>query len=539
MTDTTPGTFDTIDPATLLQWLGDGGEIALVDIREEGLFGEGHLLLAVNIPYSRLELDFPTLVPRPQTRIVLVAEPAIGPLAARRLATLGYGAIHLLAGGVEAWKAAGEPLFAGVNVPSKAFAECIEHALHTPDIEAAELARLRHEQADIVVLDTRTSEEFARFHVPGALSAPGSEIVQRFDELVPSAATTVVVSCAGRTRGIIGAQALIHAGVPNRVRVLSGGTQGWRLAGLELERDSPAAPRAALAEAARRTAQQRATTLATRFAVPEIDRAELARLRGQADRTTYLFDVRSPEEYAAGHAEGFVSAQGGQLVQSLDKWAGTRGARIVLTDDDGVRARVTAHWLRQLGWDASVLPGFIEGKAPASPSAAFVPPSAAPLLSSAELREWLGVGAVLLSADPSGDYRAGHPARAHWINRSRLEPLPAKVTAAPRLVVTAADPALASLAALDLAELRRVPVAVYAGGAAAWRAAGLALSASADEPRDEDRVDFLFWLHDRHSGNLAASRAYLDWELGLPGSVGGAEKTGFGIAVPPHHAAAE
>ncbi len=72
-------------------------------------------------------------------------------------------------------------------------------------------------------------------------------------------------------------------------------------------------------------------------------------------RTLYRFDVRSPEEYAAGHSAGFISAPGGQLVQANDEWIGVRGARLVLFDDDGVRARMTASWLVQMGWDALVL----------------------------------------------------------------------------------------------------------------------------------------------------------------------------------------
>ncbi len=273
-----------IDVPTLQAWLADGGEIAFVDIREEGIHGEGHPLLAVNIPYSRLELAFPLLVPRPATRIVLLAEDgaageAIGPRAARRLAELGYSAVHVLKGGAEAWTAAGEPLFPSTNVPSKAFAECVEHAFHTPDIEAAELDQLRRTNSDVIVLDTRTSEEFGRFHVPGAISAPGAELVHRFAELVPSPETFVVVSCAGRTRGIIGAQALINAGVPNRVAALSGGTQGWRLAGLDLERDTRATPQTPLAPAAREAARQLAAGVAARFGVPVIDLAAFARLR--------------------------------------------------------------------------------------------------------------------------------------------------------------------------------------------------------------------------------------------------------------------
>ncbi|MBS7699065.1 rhodanese-like domain-containing protein [Chelatococcus sp. YT9] len=524
----TPQGTPLIDVTTLRAWLAGEGEIAFVDVREEGLHGEGHPLLAVNVPYSRLEIDFPRLVPRPATRIVLLAEEGIGPSAARRLADLGYGDVHLVLGGLAAWEAAGEPLFTSVNVPSKAFAECVEHAYHTPDITAEELDRLIKSKADVVVLDSRTSEEFARFHVPGAISAPGPEIVHRFAELVPSPDTYVVVSCAGRTRGIIGAQALINAGVPNRVAALSGGTQGWRLAGLDLEREAPPPPRQTLGLRAREEARKRADALGVRFGVPVITPLRLAEWRDDPARTTYVFDVRQPEEYTAGHAMGSVSAQGGQLVQALDKWVGTRGARIVLTDDDGVRAIVTAHWLRQLGWDVSVLPGLISGTVPAAGHGEVVSFPRPPRLMPDEAKAWLDAGAALISADASEDYRRGHPGGAIWTNRSRLPQLPPEVCNAVRIVVAAADVGLAELVARDLRD-DGLDAAVLAGGAPAWREAGLEVVATPGEPPDDERIDTLFWLHDRHGGNLAASRAYLDWELGLPAAVAKSGTTGFRI----------
>ena len=50
--------------------LHDGGEIALLDSREEGVFGRRHLLLASCVPLSRLELLADDLVPRRTARIV-------------------------------------------------------------------------------------------------------------------------------------------------------------------------------------------------------------------------------------------------------------------------------------------------------------------------------------------------------------------------------------------------------------------------------------------------------------------------------------
>ncbi|HEX5321892.1 MAG TPA: rhodanese-like domain-containing protein, partial [Stellaceae bacterium] len=232
----------TIDVATLRQWLSDGGEIALVDVREEGEHCGGHPLLAVHLAYSRLELDIERLVPRKSVRLVLVdGGDGVAARAGARLEGLGYGAVHALAGGVAAWEAAGYPLFPSSNVPSKAFAEVVEIGSHTPHVTAAELAELQRGGAKLKILDSRTVEEFNRFHVPGAVTCPGAELVYRFADLVPDPDTLVVVSCAGRTRSIIGAQSLINAGVPNRVVSLQGGTQGWRLGGLELERNTAAA----------------------------------------------------------------------------------------------------------------------------------------------------------------------------------------------------------------------------------------------------------------------------------------------------------
>ena len=149
------------------------------------------------------------------------------------------------------------------------------------------------------MLDSRTVEEFNRFHVPGAVSCPGAELVHRFTDLVPDPETLVVVSCAGRTRSIIGAQSLINAGVPNRVVSLQGGTQAWRLQGLELERDTRAALAPVSKEAAER-ARRLADDVVKRFGIRRIDRATLDSWLGASARTTYLLDIRTPDDMPPG-----------------------------------------------------------------------------------------------------------------------------------------------------------------------------------------------------------------------------------------------
>ena len=63
-----------VDPRRLKEWLADGFEIAVLDVRDLGAFTRGHLWLAVNTPYARLELRVRRYVPRPATRMVLCDE---------------------------------------------------------------------------------------------------------------------------------------------------------------------------------------------------------------------------------------------------------------------------------------------------------------------------------------------------------------------------------------------------------------------------------------------------------------------------------
>src|SRR2546425_11828410 len=141
-----------LSPHDVKAMLADGQELALVDLREELIFSERHLLWARSVPLSRLELRFARLVPRKTTRIVLCDDAdGLVERAAKILASAGYTDLSYLAGGVAAWAAAGFELFSGVNVPSKAFGEFVEHAHATPSIGADELDRRIHAGADMAV----------------------------------------------------------------------------------------------------------------------------------------------------------------------------------------------------------------------------------------------------------------------------------------------------------------------------------------------------------------------------------------------------
>ena len=142
----------------------------------------------------------------------------------------------MLDGGTKAWEAAGYELFSGVNVPSKAFGEWVEHHYGTESVDPPELKSWIDRGQNIVVLDSRTHEEFVRMSIPTGISVPGGELVYRIGDIAPDPKTLVVVNCAGRTRSIMGAESLRRAGIPNKVVALRNGTMGWELAGFRCDR---------------------------------------------------------------------------------------------------------------------------------------------------------------------------------------------------------------------------------------------------------------------------------------------------------------
>ncbi|HLH75366.1 MAG TPA: rhodanese-like domain-containing protein [Candidatus Binataceae bacterium] len=509
-----------LNPAAVKRMIGDGEEVALLDVREEGLFATGHLLFACSLPLSHLELRAATLVPRRETRTIVIDEDGgpLAQLAARRLSDFGWKNIAVLQGGVEGWRRAGFEIFSGINVPSKAFGELVEDQCGTPRITPAELKRRLEQGEDIIILDSRPQEEFRVMSIPGALDCPGAELVYRAFDLARGRTATVVVNCAGRTRSIIGAQSLINAGMENPVFALENGTMGWRLAGLELAhgRDDVAPPPSADGLS---RAQAAASSLAQRLGLREIGWNDLAQMQSQSQRALYLLDVRTPAEYQSGHPAGWRCAPGGQLVQATDQYVGTLKSRLVLGDSDGVRARMTASWLIQMGWrDVFVLRDNLSTRAWESGAER---PEILPLLTeiasleAGELHQMLASGAAtVIDFATSLEYRAGHIEGAWWAIRARLEQALPRLPQAGALVATSPDGVLARFAAADLAKLTARPVFALRAGTAGWRAAGFSLITQPEQLADEP-VDVWYRPYQNRQGPEDAMRAYLAWELGL------------------------
>ena len=536
-THTSPtANFPTSTFAEVRQALLDRREIALLDVREEAPFAESHPLFAANLPLSRIELEAWRRLPRRDVRVVVYDNgEGLAQRAAARLVQLGYTRVSLLEGGLAGWAAAGGELFIDVNVPSKAFGELVEAERHTPSLAAEEVQRLLDEKADVVVLDARRFDEYNTMAIPGGISVPGGELALRVRSLAPDPATRVIVNCAGRTRSIIGTQSLVNAGIPNPVAALRNGTIGWTLAGQKLahgqsrrfDDTAPLDPAAATG----------ARAVAERARVGRASIADLARWRAEPDRTTYCFDVRTPEEFEVAHLPGFSSAPGGQLVQETDVHAPVRGARIVLADageqHDGVRANMAASWLAQMGWQVFVLDGAgPEDFSETGAVAAALPPVPEPRWATpAQLSAWLAqppvADTVVINVTPSASHVRQHIPGAWSAVRAQLPHLLATWSKARRIVLTCGSGLLATYAAADLAELG-VPAEVWVlqGGNAAWVAAGLPTE-SGEQRLASGRIDRYQRPYEGTGNAASAMQAYLDWEYGLVAQLGRDGTHGF------------
>jgi rhodanese-related sulfurtransferase len=503
-------TQTTLTPAELVSRLDSSTEFALVDVRREGDFATGHLFSAVNIPRSLIELKAPSLIPERGVPVVLCdAGDGSAEEAARVLADMGYGDVAVLRRGLYGWEEVGGRLFSGVNVPSKAFGEFVEHEADTPHVGPEELQRLRENGTDLAIFDSRPASEFAVMSIPGAVNCPGGELVYRFFENVPSPDTFVVVNCAGRTRSIMGAQSLRDAGVPNRVVALRDGTMGWHLAGFALDRGKSARVRVP-GEAALQTAREAAAKVAQRAGVRRIGWDDWQVMAGDG-KTSYLLDVRDPEEFSQVHAAGARSAPGGQLIQTLDGFVAVRGARLVLCDDDDVRAPMSAAWLRQMGWtDVFVVAGGLKG-APRIDSAA--PVSVSPYAINPKDADALRAAgrAAVLDLGTSKEYRQAHIAGASFCERADLPRLIAATPPERLVLLSSSDGRLAEIAAarLGLDRLRAIR-----GGTAAWRAAGLPTESGGGNLPARP-TDVFYRPYDLAEDADAAMREYLAWEVGL------------------------
>ena len=474
-----------ITPHELHRRLADDAPIALIDVRDAPDYNASHIVGASLIPRRMLEFELSEAVPHRDTPIVLCDEDEQRVhFAAATLERMGYTDVSTLTGGTNRWAFLDLPTEWGVNVPSKDFGERVEVVHHVPEIDADDL-HARIERGDnLVILDTRTPEEYRRSCIPGGRSMPGGELAFRITDVLEDAPpdATVVVNCAGRTRSIIGTRVLQRMSLDREVVGLKNGTAGWMLAGHELEFG---ADRAALPNVSREgqaAAEQYARRCAEEDGVQLIGVDELDELRERSQsESVYFIDVRTEAEHEVGHIPGFRWFPGGQAVQRSDDVAVVHHAPIVFACDGVARAALAASWYRQMGHrHIHALDGGIGAWTDAGRPLEVGPSNDEPSLV-AEARESVRLVDPLDAFDPpyarvvhvgtSQEFADGHPPGAEWEPRGDLEAggnFMAAYEDSP-LIVVCEDGRQSLLAAQTVESLGHGDVSVMRGGMVAYR----------------------------------------------------------------------
>ena len=528
----------TITSDHLLDLFAGDTPFALIDVREPGEYNASHIPGSSLIPRRMLEFDLDAAVPHPGTLIVLCDDDSRrAARAAETVEHMGYSQVVWLEGGVNRWMSLDHPTEWGVNVPSKDFGEKMEVVHKVPEIDAIELHSRMERGEKMVILDTRTPEEYRRFCIPGGRSLPGGELALRITDVTADLDpdTTVVVNCAGRTRSIIGTRILQRMGIDREIVGLKNGTSGWVLAGYELESGADRDELPEVTEPGRAAAEAYAERCAIEDGVKLIDVAGLDDLIQRSNReSVYFIDVRTADEYDRGRIRGFRWFPGGQCVQRSDDVAVVKNAPVVFCCDGKARATLTASWYRQLGygevyaldggtgaWEAAGRPlesglsvgasfdGSISGLG--DPLLLSDARSAVASVSARELHA--EESTVVLFVDTSRDFSNGHVPGSRWVPRGWLEwqaedYLPSSDT---RVVVTCGDGRQSLLAAATLADMGYSDVAALAGGMTAWRASGLPIEQGLTGVM-RTPADIVFSGPDR---TYADMQHYLRWETEL------------------------
>ncbi|MGJ7510104.1 rhodanese-like domain-containing protein [Variovorax sp. GT1P44] len=467
----------TIAPQALLALLVGREELALLDVREARAYVGEHLSLARLAPLSSLEREVRALVPRHGAPVVLVdAGDAHGPAAraAALLGRLGYIDVRILAGGIHAWREAGLALVDGYGTLVKAFGDEVRQRHATPTLNGEALRARRATGEPATLIDARPADEYAYLALPDARNHAGTELALR-QWRADAQDGPWVVNCFSRTRGIIGATTLRVLGHPD-AHFLEDGVMQWTLDGAPVQEN--ARPGADLPAATDDELRHRASTLMARYHLPLVRPDEFVRLRGDAHRTLYVFDLR-PSASIDDARDGVRPMAGGQLLMHFENLVGTRNARIVLLDDPHrLRAAVTAFWLMQLN-QAEVF--ILDGELPVGRAEADKADGPGPIdgqsLSPAELVGWMDGAAHrtrIVDVGPSADFERAHLPGAHFLLPFTLDPLDALQRTGDRIVFTSPDGQAARTVARDARE--RWPgcdARWLSGGTRGWRAAGL------------------------------------------------------------------
>jgi rhodanese-related sulfurtransferase len=503
----------TLSANKIKSWLSDNKEISFIDVREIGQHTEGHPFFSISVPYSIFEYRLLELLPNKNVRVVLFDNnDGIANLAAKQAKLIGYKNIFILENGIDGWLNAGFELFDGINVPSKSFGELVEHKYNTPSINSNELFNKQKQKKDLIILDGRPFQEYEKMSIPGSICCPNAEIPYKISSLVKNTKTEIIVNCAGRTRSIIGAQALINFGVENKVYALENGTQGWFLSDLKLDHGKKNYLDIQPNEEEIKKLNSKIKSLLIDNEIEIINLKKANDLISKKDRSTFIFDVTTKKSLK-DKVSFIKNVPGGQLVQATDNFVGVLNSQIILLDEgDLVRSGITALWLKKLNFDCYVLDvkheeiknlNFKNNKEYESQTAQ--------KLTLNELKNMRSI--LIFDIRNSVDFCKSRLKQSTWLNRCNLKDYNNLIKK--NVILVCDDLHKLSLIQKDLnIKFPDIDIKVYYWDEIDKDKFSEYFDTS-EIQMNKNFIDFNFHTYLRHNGNKEHATQYLKWETGL------------------------
>jgi rhodanese-related sulfurtransferase len=214
-----------------------------------------------------------------------------------------------------------------------------------PAITVDQLAVLRKksEVETLYVLDVRLAPEFRQGHIPGAISIPGGQAIQRTDEVAAVRAGKFVTYCDSGARATMAAYWLRRMGLKN-VSFLRGGLTAWEAAGMPVEVSEDSADGESPSTGGEPLGLEAAQGI-VRGLSPEEART--------LDGATVL-DLDISPGFRAGHIANSRCLLRASLEESIEALCPDKSRPILLVCGDGSRSALSCEALSGMGYGGAV-----------------------------------------------------------------------------------------------------------------------------------------------------------------------------------------
>lgn len=345
-----------IEPADLRSRIDHGEPFLIFDARAPEEYARFCIPGGLNVPGGDLILWAEELKNKANIPVVInCAGRTRSIIGAQSLRRLGLANVFALRNGTMGWLLAGfdlerepkrnlvQPSEQSVSVAEKLASQVAEEE-QIPFMSVLDLGDLLSgkERKTLYAMDVRSFEEYLCGHIPGFISVPGGQAVQRADDYVAVRTATIVFSCDRAARATMAAYWYRKMGFKN-VFVLRGGIDAWVKHGRKLEIGD---------------VQENIIGLeCARSSVRCIGLRHAESLR--TDKPDLLIvDVGLSRQYAEGHLPGAVWLSRDWIEERIPVLYPDRRQLILVTCPDGRQSALAGAALMEMGYsDVSVLEG--------------------------------------------------------------------------------------------------------------------------------------------------------------------------------------